>query len=182
MKILFDFFPIIIFFIVYKLFGIYAATGAAIVASIIQVIYYRIQHGKFEHLQIATLALIILLGGATLIFHEVIFIKWKITIVNWLFAMIFLITQFFGKEPLIKSMMKKNIPLPDKIWCRLNLMWIIYFFVLGTANLYVIYHYTTDIWVDFKLFGVLTLTVLFALGQGLYLYKHMQKEGTQSHE
>tara|TARA_R110000868_G_scaffold410505_1_gene698731 strand:- start:16549 stop:17082 length:534 start_codon:yes stop_codon:yes gene_type:complete len=176
MKFLYDFLPIIIFFVAYKLFGIYVATASAIVVSLLQVIYYRIRHGKFENMQLATLVLIAVLGGATLIFHDVMFIKWKVTVVNWLFAAVFFITQFVGKDPLVKHMLRKNIDLPDAVWKRLNFSWVIYFFVLGCVNLYVIYHFSTDTWVNFKLFGILGLTVVFVIFQAVYLSRHMKHD------
>ena len=173
MKLLFDFFPIIIFFAVYKFYGIYAATTSAIIVSLIQVIVHRIRHKKFDNMQLATLIIIAVMGGATLIFHNEIFIKWKPTIINWVFAFGFWITHFFGDKVLTQRMLEKNIVLKDRIWRRLNLSWVTFFIIMGAVNLYVIYHFSTDAWVNFKLFGMLGLTVIFVILQTTYLLRHV---------
>lgn len=175
MKLLFDFFPIIVFFVVFKIAGIYAATVAAIVVSLLQVIYFRWRHGKFDGMQLATLILIAVLGGATLILHDEMFIKWKVSVVNWLFAAVFLITEFIGKESLLKRMLKANINLPDPVWRRLNLSWVVFFIVVGAINVFVVYHFSTATWVNFKLFGVLGLTLIFAVIQAIYLSRHIKE-------
>jgi len=174
MKLFYDFFPIVIFFIVFKLYGIYAATVSAIVISVIQVVLYRIRHKKYEKLQLLTMLLIIVLGGATLILHKPIFIKWKVSVINWIFALAFLGSHFFGKKPLIRYLMEKQLKLPDRVWSKLNITWAVFFLLLGCTNWYVIYHYSTAIWVNFKLFGVLGITLAFVLGQALFLTKYMK--------
>jgi intracellular septation protein len=176
MKLLYDFFPIIIFFVVFKIWGIYAATASAIVVSLLQVIFYYLKHKKFERMQVITLILIVVLGGATLIFHNDMFIKWKVSIINWLFALAFLGSQFIGKKNFVKRMLDEKIQLPERVWTRLNLSWVIYFLVLGIANIYVVYHFSTNAWVNFKLFGVLGLTLIFVIIQGVYLAKHIKHD------
>lgn len=173
MQLLTDFLPIIIFFVIFKLYGVYAATVAAIVVSALQVIYYRIKHGKYETMQLVTLGIIVVLGGATLLAHNEIFIKWKVTVVYWVFAVILLATQWTNK-PALKRLLSEKIALPDAVWKKVNLSWAIFFVLLGSLNLYVAYHFSTDAWVNFKLFGVLGLTVAFALGQGVFLMKHLK--------
>lgn len=173
MKILFDFFPIILFFIAYKLQGIYAATVVAIAATIIQVAFTWIKYRKVENMHLITLALIVVLGGATLYLQDERFIKWKPTIVNWLFGIAFLGSQLIGKYTFIERMMRKNIDLPSAIWKRLNMSWALFFIFLGFANLYVFQNYDTDAWVNFKLFGMLGLTFAFVLIQAVYLSRHM---------
>ena len=172
MNFLIDFLPIVVFFIVYKFYGIYAVTCAAIVLSFIQVISFRLKHKHFESMQLITLALIAVLGGATLYLHDETFIKWKPTAINWLFALAFFLSQFIGKQPLIERMMAKNIHLPKPIWTKLNLSWVVFFIVMGIANLYVVYHFDTNTWVNFKLFGMLGLTLLFVIIQAFYLMRH----------
>ena len=177
MKLLYDFFPIIIFFIVFKIWGIYAATASAIGVSLLQVIVYYIQHKRFEKMQVITLLLITVLGGATLIFHDPMFIKWKVSVINWIFGLVFLGSQFVGKKNLVQRMLDSKISLPNKVWRTLNLAWVIYFIVLGCVNIYVVYHFSTNAWVNFKLFGVLGLTFIFVIIQGFYLSKHLKNDG-----
>ncbi len=169
MRMLADFFPIILFFIAYKFYGIYAATAVAMAASITQVIIFWVKNRRVEIIHIITMLLILVLGGATLVLHD----EWKPTAINWSFALVFFASQLFGNKPLIQRMMEENISLPNKIWSRLNSSWALFFAIMGIANLYVIYHFDTNTWVNFKLFGVLGLTVVFVLVQAVYLTRHI---------
>jgi len=173
MKLLFDFFPILLFFICYKFFGIYASTAVAMVASVIQVLFHRIKYQRYEKMHLISMALIVVLGGATLFFHNPWFIKWKPTGIYWLSAIIFIGSNFIGTRPVIQKMMDSNINLPQKIWQRINIAWAIFFLIMGALNLYVAYNYSTDTWVNFKLFGGAGLTLLFILLQAMYLTRHM---------
>lgn len=173
MKLLFDFFPILVFFIVFKFNGIFAATAVAMIASLVQVIWYRVQHQRFEKMHLISLAMILILGGATLFFHNDWFIKWKPTGIYWLFAVILGGSAVIGKKTLIQKMMEGNIKLPMPIWYRLNGAWTVFFIVMGGLNLYVAYFYNTNVWVNFKLFGGAGLTLLFVFFQALYLSKHV---------
>ena len=112
---------------------------------------------------------IAILGGFTLLFHNVMFIKWKPTILYFIFALAFLISGFVSKKSLLERMLNQSLQLPPAIWQRLNYIWIVFFLLLGGLNLYVAYHFSTNTWVDFKLFGIIGLTLLFLLGQGLYI-------------
>jgi intracellular septation protein len=172
MKILVDFLPILLFFVVYKLVNIYWATAAAMAAALVQVLFHWFKYHRLDRMQVITLVLITLLGGMTLLLHNEIFIKWKPTAINWAFALIFLGSHFIGKKPLIQRMLDQNIQLPATIWTRLNIGWTIFFLLMGIVNLFVAYYFDTDIWVDFKLFGMLGLTLLFVILQSLYLAKH----------
>ncbi len=174
MKFLFDYFPIICFFIVYKLYGIYVATAATIAASALQVGFYWLKNRKFEKLHLITLALVFFLGGSTLIFHKVIFIKWKPSIIYWMFALVLVISQFFSKKSVLQRMLGDKIALPNKVWARLNLSWAIFFTLLGGLNLWVVYHFNTNTWVNFKLFGTLGLTLLFVIIQAFYMARHIE--------
>lgn len=176
MKFLVDFFPILLFFIAYKLAGIYIATVVAIGAAFIQVIYTRLRYRKWDKMQVITFLLLVILGSATLFLHDELFIKWKPTVINWLFALFFLGSQLISKKPVIRELMQNQIELSPAIWQRLNTSWIIFFFLTGLANLYVVYHFDTDVWVNFKLFGILGLTVLFVILQAIYLAKHLKHE------
>lgn len=178
MKLLFDFFPILLFFIAYKIYGIYIATVVAIVAAFVQVGWFWLQHRRFETMHLVTLGLIVVLGGATLFLQDEMFIKWKPTVVNWLFALAFAGSHFIGKKTIIERMMGGNIALPQPVWIRLNASWTAFFVVLGVTNLYVVYNFDTDTWVNFKLFGMMGLTVAFVLLQAIYLGRHIKAEET----
>ncbi len=173
MKFLFDFFPILLFFICYKFFGIYTATAVAMLASLVQVIFHRLKYQRYEKMHLISLGLIMVLGGATLFFHNPWFIKWKPTGIYWLSSLVFLGSSFIGKKPLIQKMMDGNIALPKKIWGRLNFAWAMFFIVMGGLNIYVAYNYSTDIWVNFKLFGGAGFTLLFIFLQAVYLTRHI---------
>jgi intracellular septation protein len=137
MKFLFDFFPILLFFIAYKLYGIYPATAVAIGASFLQVALFWLKNRRFENMHLITLGLIVVLGGATLLLQDKAFFMWKPTAVNWLFAVVFLGSQFIGKRPIVERMMAHAIEAPQRVWSRLNLSWVTFFGAMGFANLYV---------------------------------------------
>ncbi len=215
MKLLIDFFPIILFFIAYKLYGIYVATITAIIASLAQVAWLRWRRGRFESMPLITLALIAVFGGLTLLLRDPIFVMWKPTIVNWLFAIAFLGGSLIGKRPLVERMMEQAISVPAPVWRRLNWAWVAFFLVSGLANLFVVYigsgfyvaeqaliaatgitavdlnacaeqfsgqslalcetaHQSEAVWVNFKLFGMMGLTILFVIGQAFYLARYIQ--------
>jgi intracellular septation protein len=174
MKLLIDFFPMVLFFISYKIFDIYTATAVAMIASFIQIVYYRFKHQRFEKMHLISFVIIFIFGSATLFFHNPWFIKWKPTGIYWLTSLIFILSTFFaGKKPLIQRMMEHNVHLPKKIWYRLNNAWIIFFALMGALNLYVAYFYSTNTWVNFKLFGGIGLTLIFVCLQAVYLTKHV---------
>ncbi len=217
MKLLTDFLPVLVFFIAYKLQGIYVATLVAIVAAAGQVGWTRWRHGRMENMHLATLALLLLFGGLTLALRDPIFVMWKPTIINWLFAIVFLMSFWLGDRPLTARMMSQVGQVPDLIWRQLNWAWVSFFFLSGLVNLYVIYFgsgffsaqqalilasgqramdlaqcsslFTGElltlcqsareseaIWVNFKLFGMMGLTLAFVLAQGVYLARHLQPD------
>ena len=173
MKPLLEFFPIVLFFIAYKLYDIYIATGVVIVATIIQVLIYWFRYRKVEPMQWVTLGLILVMGGATIYLHDEQFIKWKLTIIEWLFGSAFLTSQFFGKKTFIERMMGGNLELPELIWKRLNLSWAFFFIGVGGLNLYVMDRFNNDEWVMFKTFGVPGMMLTFIIIQMAFLYKHL---------
>lgn len=180
MKFLFDFFPILLFFIAFYIpedpkQGILLATAVAIVASTVQVGIYWLKFRRVETLHIITFTLILLFGGATLILQDERFIKWKPTAVNWLFATVFLGSQFIGGKNLLRRIMESNVTLPDPVWIRLNLSWVVFFIAMGVANLYVVYNFDTATWVNFKLFGIMGLTLLFVVGQAIYMARYIDQ-------
>ncbi|GAB6142274.1 septation protein A [Methylosoma difficile] len=173
MKQLYEFFPIVLFFIAYKAYDIYVATATVIVATIIQVAFAWFRHRKVEPMQWITLGLVVVMGGLTLYLQDEQFIKWKLSIIEWLFGLAFLGSHFFGKKNLIERMMSASLSLPEAIWKRLNLMWGCFFMAVGFINLYVMFNFSTDDWVTFKTFGVPGLMVLFIAVQMAFLYKHI---------
>ncbi len=179
MKLLFDFFPILFFFIAYKLFDIYVATGVAIASTVVQIALSWIRTRTVASMQWVTLAVIIIFGGLTLYLHDEQFIMWKPTVINWLFGGAFLASQFFGQQTAIERILNTNLTLPKPVWRRLNLGWVAFFLLLGGANLYVMRHFDRDIWVNFKLFGMLGLTVVFIVLQSVYLSRYMVEPSTK---
>jgi len=180
MKFLFDFFPVVAFFIAFYLpenreQGIYLATAVAIAASFIQVTVYWFIHRRFEKMHLITLALLVILGGATLLLQDIRFIKWKPTAVNWAFALAFLGSQFIGKKTLVQRMMEQAVTVPKGVWSNLNLSWVMFFITMGIANLYVAFNYSSEVWVNFKLFGILGLTLVFVFGQAIYMSRYMEE-------
>ncbi|WP_413436565.1 septation protein A [Sulfuriferula sp. GW1] len=176
MKFLFDFFPILLFFIAYKFGGIYVATGVAIAASFVQIGWVMARGKKVEPMMWISLAIIVVFGGATLLLHNETFIKWKPTVLYWLFAAVLLGGSWLFKKNIMRTMMAKQISLPDTVWNKLNLSWAAFFVVMGATNLYVAYSFSTDIWVDFKLFGSTAMMLVFVIAQSLILSKHMNNE------
>ncbi len=177
MKFLFDFFPILLFFIAYKAYDIYVATAVAIVAAFIQVGWFWLQYRRFEKMHVITLLLITVLGGATLMLQDPNFIKWKPTVVNWLFGVVFIGSQFIGKKPIVQRMMEASVELPQNIWSKLNLAWAVFFIFLGFLNLYVAFsgHYDMDAWVNFKMFGMIGLTFVFIIGQAFFIGRYIKE-------
>lgn len=173
MQLLFDFFPVIAFFIAYKLADIYVATGVIIVAVIIQMAVQWIRHRKISPMMLISAVLVLVFGTITLLVHDKTFIQWKPTVLNWLFAAGFLVSQFVGEQPVIQRLMGSNLQLERPVWLKLNLMWVGFFVLMGALNLYVAFSFEESTWVNFKLFGMLGLTLVFALLQGVWLSSKM---------
>ena len=169
MQILLDFLPIIVFFATYKLAGMFAATAALMVAMAIQIAVQWFRQGSVNKMLLISGALVGVFGGITLLLRDPIFIQWKPTIVNWLFAATFLGSRFIGASTITERMMGQAVELDAAMWRQLNLMWVGNFSFLGAANLYVVYNYDEATWVNFKLFGMFGLTLLMALGQVLWI-------------
>ena len=170
MKILFDFFPLILFFAAYKFYGIFVATAVAIIASILQVGFFWVRQRRFETTHLITLAVIVTFGGMTLIFQDIIFIKWKPTIVEWIFAAMVLGSHLTGRRTALEFMLGSQLKLPPPVWRKVNLGWGLFFLLVGALNLYVAFFFRldldpqarTDLWVNFKVFGILPITFLFS--------------------
>jgi len=173
MKFLFDLFPIILFFIAYKMYDIYVATAVAIAASFVQTGLFWLKTRRFEKMHVITLGILIVFGGLTLALRDPVFIKWKPTVVNWLFAVVFVGARLFSKTSLIERMMGHAITVPAAVWDRLNWAWVLFFVAIGIINLFVAFTYSEETWVNFKLFGMMGLTLVFVFGQAFYLGRYM---------
>ena len=176
MKLLFDLFPVILFFIAFKAFNIYVATAVAIAATVVQIAWTKWKHGKVDVMLWVSFAIIAVFGGATLLLQDETFIKWKPTVLYWLFSVILLFSNLLFNKNLMRSLLHEKIALPLHIWHRLNLSWSLFFAVLGFINLYVAFSYSTDAWVNFKLFGFTGLMVVFILGQSVWLAKYVDEK------
>jgi len=176
MKLLFDLFPIILFFVAYKLVDIYAATAVAIAASFAQIGWLKLRARPIEPMQWTGLAIIAVFGGLTLLWHDETFIKWKPTVLYGLFALVLAGGKLFFGRDLIRSAMGKQLSLPDPVWSRINLAWMLFFAAMAVLNIAVAYNFTTDVWVNFKLFGTLGLTLAFVIAQGFYLSRFLEEE------
>lgn len=198
MKFFLDFFPVVLFFLAYKFFGdippqlvdsanslpfieisskepkdaIYFATLVLILATIVQNIVHFLVFKKLEKMHIISLGILIAFGSMTLAFKDPLFIKWKVSIFNWFFGAAIIGSQFIGEKPLIERMMAQAISVPKRIWKQVNLVWGIFFLFVGVVNIYIAYNYDEETWVNFKLFGVLGLTFVFMVVQGIYLATH----------
>lgn len=175
MKMLTDFLPVLLFFILYKIAGLYAATWAAIIAAVGQFLFYKIVYKRVEPMVCITMVLIIILGGSTLIFHNELFIKWKPTAIDWAFSLAFF-GSLLSHKPLTQRMLEHTLRLPTRIWRTLSIGWAGFFLMMGGVNIYVAYHYSTDTWVNFKVFGMLGITVVFVLLQSVYIARHIEPE------
>ncbi|QRM19290.1 septation protein A [Dechloromonas sp. TW-R-39-2] len=201
MKLLFDLFPVILFFVAFKyseknpelaagwvasLLGsaavdikqapILLATVVVIAATVAQIAWVWFKHGKVDKMLWVSLVLVGVFGGMTLIFQNENFIKWKPTILYWVFAGSMAFSALVLKKNAIKAMLGEQMKLPETIWARVNLSWVAFFTFMGCLNLFVAFNFTTDTWVNFKLFGGMGLLFVFVLGQGMLLSKYVEEE------
>ena len=175
MQFLADYFPLILFFIAFKWQGIYAATAVAIVASIAQIAWFRWKKGSVSTVHWLSLAIIVVFGGATLLLQDETFIKWKPTVLYGVFGTILAVGRVAYGRNLLTFLMQ-GVVLPDPVWTRLTWAWVAFFAFMGVANWYVAFHYPTDTWVNFKVWGGIGLFLLFAVAQGLWLSRHIAEE------
>jgi intracellular septation protein len=181
MKFLFDLFPVILFFVAFKAYDIYVATAVAIAATFVQVAWLKLRGRRVEPMLWASFAIIAVFGGATLALQDETFIKWKPTVLYWLFGAV-LAGAVLMRRNLIRMMLSDQVQLPDPVWGRLNLSWIGFFVFMGALNLYVAYNFSTDHWVNFKLFGGMGLMLLFVLAQALVLAKYVEDKNERRGE
>lgn len=180
MNLLADILPVLLFFAVFKLHadpvqGVLAATGVAMAVTLLQVAYTWLRHRRANRTQLITLALVVGLGGATLLFRDPVFIKWKPTAIYWLFALTLLGSHFVGDKPILQRMMGHALTLPAPIWRRANLAWAGFFALMGAANVYVAFHYSLDAWVNFKTYWALGATFAFVVASGAWLGRHAEE-------
>ena len=177
MQFLFDLLPVIAFFVAYKLADIYVATGVLIVGVLIQTLASWIRFRKVSPMLLTSALLVLVFGGLTLLIHDAVFIKWKPTIVNWLFAIAFLATHYLRGPTLVERLMGENVQLQTGDWNRLNFAWVAFFLFAGALNLWVAFRFDEATWVNFKLFGLMGLTLVFALAQGVWISRRATEPG-----
>ena len=180
MKQFFEFIPLVIFFIVYKSVDIYAATAALMISMGLMLVYSYLTKGKLEKMPVITFLMVLIFGSLTLIFQSDLFIKWKVTVVYLLFSLVLFVTQFYYKKPIIKQMLGKEITLPESVWNKLNSAWAVFFLILAAANLYVAFYMSQDFWVNFKVFGLMGITIVFTIFSVIYIYKYLPKPSENS--
>lgn len=184
MTFLIDFFPLLLFFACYKFYGIYVATAVAIAASAAQLGWYWFKERKVESKHLITAIVIFVFGGLTLLFQNDAFIKWKPTIINWVFAVVLTGSLFIGKKPALEYVLGSQLELPADVWRKVTISWAVFFVVVGLLNLYVAFYYRldldeqarTDIWVNFKVFGLMAITIVFTIVQMLFIAKHIKTD------
>jgi intracellular septation protein len=179
LKLLLDFFPIALFFVAFKFWGIYVATGVAIAATVAQIAWFRYSTGKVEPMQWLSLGIIVVFGGATILAHDETFIKWKPTVLYWLMGGSLAIGLLGFRKNLLKSVMGAQLELPEAAWRAMTWSWVAFFAVMGVLNLWVAFNFDTATWVNFKLFGGLGLMAVFVIGQALFLGRYM-KDGKEA--
>ncbi len=179
MKAFLDFFPVVLFFIVFKLSDVFTATAVAILATVAQIAWLKYKIGKVETMQWVSLGVIVIFGGATLISHDETFIKFKPSVLYIVMSLALLIGEYgFGKN-FLKQLMSAQVQVEDRVWRVLVNAWGLFFIGMSALNLWVAYHFDTDTWVNFKMFGGMGLMFVFVLGQAVYLAKYMKMQDTQ---
>ena len=183
MKFLFDFFPLLAFFVAFYLpedreQGIYLATMTIMVATFIQITAYWLLYRKFEKMHLITFAVVLVFGALTIYLKDERFIKWKPTIVNWCFALAFIGSHFIGDKTLFQRMINmadNRLVLPAGVWRRVNISWACFFVLLGLVNLYVAHAFSTEFWVNFKAWGMTLINIIFLAGVFVYLYLYIRQ-------
>jgi intracellular septation protein len=204
MKLLFDLFPVILFFAVFKFAGaqpeaaqafaaqyltflvadgeitakqapILLATAVAILATLGQVLWLLLRRRHVDTMLWVSLVIIVVFGGATIYFHDEMFIKWKPTVLYWCFALALLGAQLLMRKNLIRSLMGKQMTLPDPVWDKLNLAWSTFFAAMGALNLYIAFNFPLELWVNFKMFGFIALMIAFVIAQTVYLSRYLKE-------
>lgn len=205
MKLLLDFLPILLFFATFKgaeshrewaadfasrHFGgivsggvvgpteapVLLATLVVIIATLAQVGWLKLARRKVDTMLWVSLVLVVVFGGATIWFHSETFIKWKPSVLYWTMGTALWLAPLVSGRNLLKTLLGDQLQLPEKVWHRLNFAWIAFFAGMGLLNLWVAYSFSTNAWVNFKLFGGIGLMLVFTVAQGLYLQRHLPQE------
>ncbi|MFU2080823.1 septation protein A [Avibacterium endocarditidis] len=175
MKQILEFIPLLVFFAVYKLVGIREAAIALIIATIIQLVVLKLKYGKIEKQQLIMGSAVVFFGALSAYFNELEFLKWKVTVVYALFALALIISQVIFKKPLIQQLLGKEIQLPDAVWNKLNLGWAGFFLFCMLLNIIISQYFSDDLWVDFKTFGIIGLSLVATVATGVYIYRYLPK-------
>ena len=186
---LFDLLPVLLFFIVFKYQGIYAATWVGIISTILQATIYRVTKKQWDKMQVVTLIIFVIFGGMTLYFHNPIFVKWKPTIIFWIFSLVLFGSHFIGNKPMMQRILEgalsneKNMKqvksphelvIPPQVGKKLNIAWTLFFLLLGALNIYVAYQFNDNVWVNFKLYGITAATLIFSVLQTIFLMRYLK--------
>jgi intracellular septation protein len=180
MQLLFDFFPLVAFFVAFVAFDLYVATATIMVAMALQIAYQWFRHRKVNKMLLISGVLVAIFGGITLALRDPVFIQWKLTVVNWLFAVAFLGSQFFGSATFTERIMGHAVELDKAAWRQLNTLWVVNFTAIGALNLYIMYNYDLEVWAYFKTWGMMGLTLLMAVGQAFWISARATERNTDS--
>ncbi len=179
MQFIYDILPVFLFFMAFKLYGIYVATVVGMIATFLQMIFNRWWLKVWDKKQVITFFVFLVFGSMTLYFHDPIFVKWKPTVIFWIFALAIVISQFFEKplmQRLMENMLQEKAVIPSLAWKKLNVIWAIFFVGMGGVNLYIAYHFSNDAWVNFKFYGITAGLFLISVFQALYLARYLSSE------
>ena len=177
MKMIAELCILLIFFIVYRFEGIYAAIGTAIALYTVQLAVQYFRGKTITRLEILTYASVVVLGGSSIFFHNELFFKWKPSVIYVLFAGAIFVTRLWTKAPAMQKVLGATLELPEKIWSQLDYVWAGFLLTLAVLNIIIAYHLSTDMWVNFKIFGTTALLIVFMVIQALWLSPHV-KEGS----
>jgi len=175
MKLLLDFFPLLVFFVAFKVWDIYVATGVAIAATVAQIAWMMFSRRKVEPMQWLSLALVVVFGGATILLHDATFIKWKPTILYWAFAVVLTFGQLVLRKNFVKSVIGEQLQMPEQGWRVMAWSWTAFFALMGALNLWVAYNFSESTWATFKVFGIFVLMGVFVLGQALFMGRYVKE-------
>ncbi len=176
MHALFEYLPLVVFFILFKTVDIYWATGSLIILAGLQILYYLIKKEAIPKRTLIFFVLIAVFGGLTIFLHDETFLKWKVTIINLFFAIALIVSDKIFKKNIIKDFLGEALTLPEQIWGKLNLAWALFFALCAVLNLYVAFNFDLDTWVNFKVFGLTGLMFIFSIGSVLVLSKHLPED------
>jgi len=176
MKQLVDFLPLVVFFVFYKIYDIFVASAALVVATVFALIFTWMKYRQVEKMALISALMVVIFGSLTFAFQSDLFIKWKVTVIYILFSVILLVSQLILKKSFIQQILGKELILPNRVWSKLNLSWALFFLICGVINLYVAFWLPQEVWVNFKVFGLTLLTLLFTIISGIYIYRHMPKK------